>query len=91
VCLKKAHTNIVIKLEKDIFNEFPREQDNIKKLSKEGKIKLTKADLLRIYGKNWEDIISTLIRIGIIRFVKDSNTYRVEFIFRPALGLAYSS
>lgn len=79
------------KLETDIFNEFPRDQENIKKLSKEGKIKLTKNDLLRIYGKNWEDIISTLIRIGIIRFVKDSNTYRVEFIFRPALGLAYSS
>ena len=78
------------KLEKDIYNEFPKEQDNIKKLSKEGKIKLSKTDLERIYGKNWEDIIASLIRIGIVRFVKDSNSYRVEFIFRPALGLAYS-
>jgi hypothetical protein len=79
------------KLEKDIYNEFPREQDSIKKLGKEGKIKLEKDDLQRIFGKNWEDTISSLIRIGIIKYVKDSDTYRVEYLFRPALDMAYSS
>ena len=79
------------KLEKDIYNEFPKEQDNIKKLSKEGKIKLSKEDLIRVYGKNWEEVISNLQRIGIIRYIKDSMSYRVELIFRPALGMVYSS
>jgi len=78
------------KLEKDIYNEFPKDQDNIKKLGKEGKIKLTKKDLQRIYGKNWEDIVSNLNRIGIIRYVKDSDSYRVEYLFRPALNMAYT-
>ena len=79
------------KLEREIYNEFPKEQENIKKLSKEGSIKLTKKDLQRIYGKDWEDVVSILNRIGIIRYVKDSSTYRIEFLFRPALELAYPS
>jgi len=79
------------KLEKDIYNEFPKEQESIKKLSKEGKIKLTKADLRKIYGENWEETVANLNRIGIIRYIKDSNTYGVEYLFRPALKLAYSS
>jgi len=86
--LKIASIN---KLEKDIYNEFPREQESIKKLSKFGKIKLEKKDLQEIYGKNWEEIVSSLNRIGIIRYVKDSGTYRVEFLFRPALNMAYSA
>jgi len=79
------------KLEKDIYNEFPREQENIKKIGKAGKIKLEKEDLQILFGKNWEDVVDGLIRIGIIKYVKDSDTYRVEFLFRPALDMAYSS
>jgi len=86
--LKLASIN---KLEKDIYNEFPGEQESIKKIGKFGKIKLTKSDLQKIYGKNWEEIVLGLSRIGIIRYVKDSGTYRVEFLFRPALDMAYSS
>jgi len=86
--LKIASIN---KLEKDIYNEFPKEQESIKRLSKFGKIKLTKSELQKIYGKNWEEIVFNLNRIGIIRYVKDSSTYRVEFLFRPALKMAYSS
>jgi len=78
------------KLEKDIYNEFPKEQENIKKLSTNGEIKLTKADMQRLYGKHWETVASNLNHIGIIRYVKDSGTYRVEFLYRPALDLAYS-
>lgn len=79
------------KLEKDIYNEFPREQEAIKKLSKEGKIKLTKTDLRKIYGENWEEVATNLNRIGIIRYIKESDSYGVEFLFRPALKLSYSS
>lgn len=85
--LKIASTN---KLLKEVYNEFPNEQANIIKLGKEGKIKLTKTDLQNLYGKNWEDTVSTLNRIGIIRYVKDSKSYRVEFLFRPALNLTYT-
>lgn len=77
------------KLENDIYNEFPREQENIKKLGKEGKIKLTQDDLKKLYGEKWEEVASSLNRIGVIRFVKDSGTYRVEQLFRPALNLDY--
>lgn len=86
--LKIASIN---KLEKDIYNEFPKEKELIKKLSVEAKIKLEKKDLKRIYGKNWEETVSNLIRIGIIRYIKDSDTYGVMYLFRPALGMAYSS
>ena len=86
--LKIASIN---KLEKDIYNEFPKEKESIKKLSVEAKIKLEKKDLKRIYGKNWEETVSNLMRIGIIRYIKDSDTYGVMYLFRPALGMAYSS
>ena len=86
--LKIASIN---KLEKDIFNEFPQEQHAIKRLKAERKIKFTKEDFRNIYGKNWEETVASLNRIGIIRYVKDSDTYRVELLFRPALDLAYSS
>ena len=86
--LKTASIN---KLEKDIFNEFPKDQESIKILGREGKIKLKKSELRSIYGKNWEQTVSNLKRIGIIQYVKDSDTYRVVQLFRPALHMAYSS
>lgn len=77
------------KLENDIFNEFPRDQENIKKLSRAGKHKLSSKDLQEIYGKKWEDIAESLRRVGILYFIKNSNEYRVVLLFRPALGISY--
>lgn len=77
------------KLEKDIYNEFPRDQKNIKILSKIGKYKLSKSDLQKNYGKNWEEVAESLKRIGILKYVKNSNEYRIEFLFRPALNIVY--
>lgn len=77
------------KLEKDIYNEFPKDQESIKKLGQYGKHKLSKKDLTKIYGKDSEKIADSLKRIGILRFIKNSNEYMVEFLFRPALGITY--
>ena len=79
------------KLEKEIFNEFPKEREAIEKLKLKGKIKFNKKELKELYGDDWESVVANLNRIGIIRYVKDSESYRVEFLFRPALNLAYST
>lgn len=79
----------VKKLELDIYNEFPMEQDNIKLLGKYGKHKLNSYDLKAIYGKNWESVAESLRRIGILRYVLNSKEYMVEFVFRPALNITY--
>lgn len=76
------------KLEKDIYIEFPNEQANIKKLQ-ERRHKLTQKDLEEMYGKEWETVVLNLRRIGILRYVKNSKEYRIEFLFRPALDIAY--
>ncbi|MET1033416.1 MAG: hypothetical protein ABWX94_02865, partial [Candidatus Saccharimonadales bacterium] len=77
------------KLENDIYNEFPKDQENIKKLGKYGKHKLNRHDLESLYGKDWEKTAESLRRIGILRFIRNSNDYMVEFLFRPALGITY--
>lgn len=77
------------KLELDIYNEFPKDQSNIKKLGAYGKHKLSRVDLLDLYGKNWQKIVENLQRIGILRLIKTSNEYRVEALFRPALDITY--
>jgi hypothetical protein len=77
------------KLEKDIYNEFPKEQQNIKKLEKEGKPKLNKIDLKRIYGDDWLDVAEELRRMGILRHIKNSDEYMIEFLFRPGLNILY--
>lgn len=77
------------KLERDIFNEFPKEQENIKKLEKEGKPKLSKEELETIYGSGWLDVVEHLKRIGILRYIKNSDEYMIEFLFRPALNITY--
>ncbi len=84
--LEKASIN---KLENDIYNEFPKNQKYIEKLSRAGKHKLSKKDLQKIYGKDWEDIAEILRRIGILYFIKSSNDYRVVLLFRPALKISY--
>lgn len=77
------------KLDLDIYNEFPKDQQNIKKLGAYGKHKLTKKDLKILYGDKWEKVAEGLQRIGIIRLIKASNDYRVEALFRPALDITY--
>jgi hypothetical protein len=77
------------KLERDIFNEFPREQENIKKLEMEGKPKLSKKDLRRLYGNDWNEVVESLRRMGILRYIKDSDAFTIEFLFRPALNITY--
>ncbi|MDD2822929.1 MAG: hypothetical protein PHQ59_02495 [Candidatus Daviesbacteria bacterium] len=77
------------KLLKDIYNEFPKEQGYIKLLSKEGQFKLSKSDLERLFGKDWENIVTTLRKIGILRYVKNSEEFRIVHLFRPALGVSY--
>ena len=77
------------KLIKDIYNEFPKEQEYIKALEKFGKHKLSPAQLETLYGKNWEGIALGLGRIGILKFVKNSRDYRIVFLFRPALNITY--
>lgn len=77
------------KLEKDIFNEFPKEQQFIKKLSQFGEVKLNKKQLQKVFGKDWSNIVDTLRRIGFLRYIKNSDEYRIEFLFRPGLNLAY--
>jgi hypothetical protein len=77
------------KLEKDIYNEFPKDQQYIKELGKYGKHKLNSKDLQKLYGKDWEKIADNLSQIGILRFIKHSNDYMVEFLFRPALNITY--
>ncbi len=77
------------KLEKDIYNEFPKEQANIKILEKEGKHKFTKEELKKVYGENWQETVESLQRIGLLSYIKDSGAYRVVSLFRPALGITY--
>jgi len=77
------------KLEKDVYNEFPNEQKYIKKLQKEGKFKLTKKELKRLFGAKWENIVDTLKKIGILRYIKFSDEYGIVYLFRPSLGISY--
>ncbi len=77
------------KLELDIYNEFPTEQANIKLIGNYGKHKLSKTDLIELFGNNWSIVAESLRRIGVLRFVKNSNDYMVEFVFRSALGITY--
>ncbi|MDD2807134.1 MAG: hypothetical protein PHW95_01255 [Patescibacteria group bacterium] len=76
------------KLERDIYNEFPREQQNIKKLT-DGKPKLSRKDLKELYGDDWESVLESLKRIGILKYIKSSNLYSVVFLYRPGLGIIY--
>ena len=76
------------KLENDIYNEFPKDQENIKKLAN-GRGKLTTKELRKLFGKDWKNEVENLRRIGILRLVKNSNDYMVVFLFRPALGITY--
>jgi hypothetical protein len=78
------------KLRNDIYNEFPKEQGNIMKLAN-GKGKLDKNELKVLYGTDWEGVVETLRRIGILRLVRHSDDYMVEFLFRPALEITYKS
>lgn len=77
------------KLEKDIYHEFPKDQENIKQLGQYGKHKLSQKDLQKLYGKDWEQVVASLRRIGILSLKRSSSTYMVEFLFRPALGITY--
>jgi len=77
------------KLEKDIYNEFPKDQKNIKMLIKIGKYKLDKQELKKNFGKQWEQTVENLKRIGILRYIKNSDEYRIEFLFRPAMNIIY--
>ncbi|MDP3444592.1 MAG: hypothetical protein Q8T08_17170 [Ignavibacteria bacterium] len=74
------------KLVNEIYNEFPRTQGDIKKLI-DGKGKLNKSELIKLYGDRWEDVVETLRLIGLFRLVPHSNDYMVEFLYRPALGI----
>lgn len=77
------------KLRDDLFNEFPMEQENIKKLEKERKHKLNTKDLQKMYGDKWTDVVESLNRMGILRPLKNSEEYAVTLLFRPALGIPY--
>lgn len=84
--LERASEN---KLSSDLFNEFPMEQENIRKLEKAGKHKLSAKDLQKMYGKLWTDVAESLNRMGILKPLKNSEEYVIEFLFRPALGIPY--
>jgi len=84
--LERASEN---KLRNDLFNEFPMEQENIKKLEKERKYKLSTSDLQKMYGDLWIDVSESLNRMGILRPLKNSDEYIIQFLFRPALGIPY--
>gem|GEM_PF-2605096 len=77
------------KLQLEIYNEFPGMKVYIEKLGKEGKFKLTKTELQRIFGKKWEDTVDRLSKIGILKYVKESDSYTIVYLFRPALNISY--
>jgi len=77
------------KLNDDVYNEFPKEQANIEKLKESRLTKFSQQDLQRIFGKNWQVTTETLRRIGILRNLKSSNDYMVEYLYRPALEMPY--
>ncbi|HSD98596.1 MAG TPA: hypothetical protein VLB73_02770 [Patescibacteria group bacterium] len=79
------------KLEKDVYNEFPKEQEAIKKLSSFGKYKLKGKDLEKLFGNKWREIVEDLKRIGIIKYIIYSKEYSIAYIFRPAMGISYKN
>lgn len=84
--LKNASIN---KLYKDIFNEFPKEQHAIKVIEKRGKYLLTEEDAREFFGKDWEHITRSLVKIGVVKYIKNSGSYLVPFLYRPGLGMKY--
>jgi len=77
------------KLELDILSEFPLLQPKIKALGAYGHYKLSKLDLMTLYQEDYEKVAESLRRIGVLRYVQSSQEYRIEFVYRPALKIAY--
>lgn len=77
------------KLELDIFSEFPLLQPKIKILGEFGHHKLSKLDLITLFNEDYERVAESLRRIGLLHYVQSSEEYRVEFVYRPALKIAY--
>jgi len=68
--------------------EFPHLWIYIKKLVN-GKTEYQEKTLATLFGKNWEEILSDLVSVGVLS--KNKNEYKVPFLYREGLDVTQGS
>jgi len=54
-----------------------------------GKTEYQEKTLATLFGKNWEEILSDLVSVGVLS--KNKNEYKVPFLYREGLDVTQGS